>query len=115
MAATTPKKRHRSFSASKRTEELEPITFDLEGEEFTALPKIPGAYLLDFMAEAGDDGTAAAGAILPFIEKALGEDEWARFEKVINDPDIAVEIETLVEIVGYLVESYADSRPSEAS
>lgn len=115
MAATTPPaKRHRSFSAKKKADRG-PVTFDLEGQTFEAHKEIPGAVLLDFMATAGEDGTGTAAAIFPFFEEALLEDDYARFNTLIHDKDISIDMETLVEIVGYLVEEYADSRPTSAS
>ena len=115
MAATTPAKRHRSFSSKSREHDAVPLTFDLEGEEFEAHPQIPGAVLLDFVAAAGEDGTGTATAIYPFFEAALLPESNERFVKIIRDPEVLVDLETLVEIAAYLVEEYSDSRPSKAS
>lgn len=111
MATTTPKARHRSFSAKKQADKG-PLTFDLEGQKFEAHRQVPGAVLLDFMASAGEDGAGAAGAILPFFEDALIEEDYQRFAKLIKDPDVLIDMETLMEIIAYLIEEYADSRPS---
>lgn len=110
-ATTTPAKRHRSFSA-KTKKNLAPLGFSLEGQEFEAHPQVPGAVLLDFMAAAGDDGLGAAKAIFPFYEAALVPESYERFQVLVNDPEVSIDMETLMEIIGYLVEEYTDSRPS---
>lgn len=105
--------RHKSFKTKKKS--TEPVTFDLEDKEFTAVPSKPGALILDFIADAdSNDGGRAAGALVSFIVDSLIEEDKARFNELIRDPKISVEIETLAEICEYLVGEYA-SRPTEKS
>lgn len=113
MATTTPKPRHRSFH-SKRDENLAPLTFDLEEQNFEARPAIPGAVLLELVAHASDEGAESAGAIVGFFEKALVAESYERFNVLVNDPDVIISIETLVEILSWLIEEYT-SRPTSAS
>lgn len=108
MAAKTPAPRHRSFSV--KHEEQSPLTFDLEGQTFEARPAIPGAVLLDLVAVAGDEGAAGAGSIISFFEKALVPESYERFDVLIKDPEVLIGIETLVEILSWLIEEYT-SRP----
>lgn len=104
------KARHRSFSA-KRPENLAPLTFDLEGQTFEAHKAIPGAVLLDLVAHAGDEGGESAGAIVSFFEQALVPESHERFDALIKDPEAQIPLETLVEILTWLIEEYT-SRPT---
>lgn len=105
--------RHRDFS-SKRKKQSEPVTFTVEGQDFTAAKSIPGAVLLDFVADAdSNDGGRAAGALVQFIENVIVEDDRERFQKLIRDPDIDVDIELLAEICEWLVSEYA-ARPTDS-
>lgn len=109
-------KRHRSFSSKPKDGEktVEPPTFDLNGQEFTGRPRLPGAVVLNFIASADDEGGAVAKQLLGFFDAALVPESLDRFKAVINDPDEVVELETLSEIVGWLIEQYT-SRPTVAS
>lgn len=109
--------RHKSFSAGKRSKD--PVTFDIETEDtthsFSAVPAIPGARLLDFIADAdSDDGGKAAGAIIEFITDCVTDEDRERFSTVIRDPEISIEIETLAAIVEFLVGEYT-TRPTTGS
>lgn len=112
--ASVKKTRHKSFG-SPRNEELEPITFDLYDEEFTARPEIQGVELLRFSHNvASDDQEVVTGALLDFFKTVLLSESYKRLEKLWVDPDRIVPIEVLSDIVAFLVEEYT-SRPTEAS
>lgn len=101
-----------------------PVTFDLAGQDaaglgwtetFVAAPSIPGAMLLDFIADADSgDGGKAAQALVDFLAGVISPDDRDRFNELIRDPDKTVEIETLAEICEWLVGEYA-TRPTEPS
>lgn len=114
--------RHKSFKV-KEVEELEAVTFDIEykkdaknkSEEFTALPNQPGAVILDFISDADSgDGGRAAAALITFIDNALVDEDKERFNSIIRDPAINVDIEVLAAICEHLISEYA-SRPTEPS
>jgi len=91
------------------------VTFELDGEEFTAVPAIPGAKLLDFIADAdSDDGGRASQALIDFMESVIVPDDRERFSALIRDEDRVIEIELLAEICEWLVGEYA-ARPTESS
>lgn len=106
---TVAKKRHRSFSPKV---EGDPITFDLYDQTFTARPEIPGATILDF-ASAGQDGTTNVSAITDFFKSALLADDFVRFDALIHNPDTLVTMQTLTDIIEFLVEEYSGGRPLE--
>lgn len=105
------------ISTSKATEvELEPITFELiEGETFEAYPEVAGAVTLEFIAAtSGDDSAKTAQGILNYLEASMDAKNFKRFNAIIHSPDHKIKIETLSEIVSYLIEERT-SRPTEAS
>ena len=116
-------KRHRTFGSHNKKASKQPVTFELIGvdeegneysETFTARPKIPGIAVLEFAAAGtGDNGNASVAAIYNFYSIALPQEEYERFYAFAKDPKYDVELDDLVEIIGFLIEEYA-SRPTEA-
>lgn len=106
--------RSRSFG-SQSVEDIEPLDFSLHGETFNCRPRLQGAVILDFLSSGQDDsGAGTAAQILGIFPSALYPEDNARFEALIRDPDRIVELETLSEIVAFLIEAYT-SRPTVAS
>lgn len=106
--------RHRSFSddeAEGDENPLEPITFDLHNEKFTALPEIQGAALLDFVkgTQSGD-----SSVLLSFLEDAMEDDEWKRLDALLHSKTKITKVKKIRAIVEFLVEEYT-SRNSSAS
>jgi len=108
----------KSFAAPvAETEEtvVEPIEFDVAGETVEALGEVPGAVLLDFIANSGSDSSSdTASAINTYLKDSFDEENGKKFQKIIRDPKNKVKIEHLSEIVAHLVEERA-SRPTAAS
>lgn len=104
----------KSFSR-KETTPVEPIPFEIEGEEFEAYGQVPGAVLMDFIAESTqDDGGATARAIMGYLKSSMNAENYKRFDKLTRDPEKVIELQTLADIVAYLVEERT-SRPTESS
>jgi hypothetical protein len=94
----------------------EGISFKIHGEEFTCRTALQGKVLLNLVAKSGDTENpgAAAEVINDFFETVLVPESYERFDTLATDPDKIVDVETLSEIVGWLVEQYAErptSRP----
>lgn len=105
--------RHKDFSGGTSIEDFEPLSFTLNGETFNAVPAIQGSTLLEFVAAAdSDSGGAAAGALYSFFENCMEPDEYARFRALLKDPKIIIDMETIGEIAGWLVEEYT-TRPTK--
>jgi hypothetical protein len=105
--------RFKDFGAPDEGVKHEKVFFKLYGEEFECIPAIPGKTLLSFAQASGsEDGAESAKAINKFFEKVLTEESYVRFDKLAEDPNRLVTVETLAEIVGWIVETYAD-RPTE--
>lgn len=102
-------------SFSSKAKKAKPIPFELEGEEFEAYGAVSGAVLLEFIEATGSENPSeTARGLLGYLRQSMNAENLERFNKVIHDPEINVEMETLSEIVSYLVEERTN-RPTEAS
>lgn len=105
----------RKFATRKaKAQEETEIGFDLGETHYDCRPEIQGAVILEFIAAADNGNSGAAAQILPFFDEVLPEDELEKFKAQLKSKDEIIEMETLSEIVGYLIEEYTD-RPTEAS
>lgn len=91
----------------------EPLEFSLHGETFSCRPALQGKFLLELVKQsAGDDVGSSANAVTSFFAEVLLPESYERFQALTVDPDRIVSVETLSEIVGWLVGEYTD-RPTE--
>jgi len=106
--------RFKDFGAGVVGEAVEPLSFKLHGDEFKCVDQIQGKVLLDLVSESNnaDDPAAAARIINVFFSTVLLEDEYKRFNELLESKDKIVSVETLGEITAWLVEEYT-SRPTE--
>jgi hypothetical protein len=105
----------KDFGAGTSSEEKEQISFKLHGEEFTCRPEIQGKVLLELISKSGSENPADSAEIISkFFGIVLMPESYERFDVLTKDPDKIVSIETLGEIVGWLVETYTD-RPTTRS
>lgn len=108
--------RYKDFGRGSDTP-AEPLMFKIYDEEFSCRTQMQGKALLDLVAKssgAGENPAESAKVITDFFKMVLLPESHVRFEELTNDPDRVVEVETLGEIVGWLVEQYSDrptSRP----
>lgn len=103
----------KSFTSAKEKTEIEPIPFELEGENFEAYGQVPGAVLLDFIAaSSGEDSSGTAGAILDYLKSSMDKENFKRFDKLVRDPEKLIELSVLADIVSHLIEERT-SRPTE--
>lgn len=104
-------KRHKDFGAKQASTD-EPVTFTLDGEDFTCRPRVQGGLILKFVHDAdSDSGGKAAGALTWFIRKALVKDDRERFDTLLEDEDRLIDVETIGEVAAWLMEMYA-GRPT---
>lgn len=103
------KPRSKDFGTPVNMEELEPVDFTLYGETFNCYKQIHGVTLLRFVKEANsEEGERATSAMLDIFKRVMPEDEYERFETLCNDPDKVIPVETLGEIIGFLMEVYSE-------
>ncbi len=97
------------------TQVAEPIVFELAGKQLEAYGEVSGAVLLDFISNSGGDVPAeTAKAIMSYLKDSMDAENYKQFQAITRDPKKIIKIETLSEIVGYLIEERS-SRPTEAS
>jgi len=112
------KKRHKSFDIVN-LDEVEPLTFDLGGEEFTCYSEVQGKTVLDVlrMTTEGDEdsrGLLLLVSTLDFFKKVMPAEEHERLTKLMEDPQRIVPMSTMSAIMLWLVEEYSN-RPTEPS
>ena len=107
--------RHKDFGAPVDMDAMEPVAFDLYGETFNCYKQIHGVTLLRFVKQANsEEGAAAVEAMLGIFERVMPKAEYERFEELCNDDTKVVPVETLGDIIGWLMEIYAE-RPTKQS
>lgn len=107
--------RHKDFGRPVKVDELEPVSFDLYGETFNCYKQIHGVTLLTFVKRASsEEGSEATEAMLDIFKRVLPAEEYERFYALCDSPDTVVPVETLGEIISWLLEVYS-GRPTEQS
>ena len=90
----------------------EPISFRLHGEDFECVKNLQGNALLNMVAKASSgEATDAADTVRDIFSKALVEESYVRFVKLIDDPEKIVTVDALGQITAWLVEQYS-GRPT---
>lgn len=84
----------------------EPVSFDVDGEEFTAKGAMPSRPLLAMAAMSGDT-TKTQQMVEGFLERALLPESWARFTARMDSQETPITQPVLFEVFGYLMEHYA--------
>lgn len=94
----------------------EPLSFKLYGEEFNCHPAVQGKVLLNIVKDTdAEDPSAAARMMDNFFSTALLPESYEEFQKLLNDPEKIVTVETLSEITAWLVEQYSERPTKESS
>jgi hypothetical protein len=106
--------RFKDFGSGKTDlSKYEPLSFKLYDEEFKCVPAVQGKFLIDLVASAdSDDNSASLKIITQFFESVLTEESNIRFDKLISDKEKIVTVESLSEIVAWLMSEYTD-RPNQ--
>jgi hypothetical protein len=112
------KKRHKSFEVIN-PDDIEPLSFDLGGEEFTCYSEVQGKAVLDVLrvtTEGDEDsrGLLLLVSTLDFFEKVMPPEEHQRLTKLMEDPQRIVSMSTMTSIMSWLIEEYSN-RPTEPS
>jgi hypothetical protein len=90
----------------------EPLSFKLWEEEFHCVKRIQGRVMLELVESSNaDDPSASARTIRTFFKKVMLPESYERFDVLLGDQEKIVSVETLSEIVAWLIEQYGD-RPN---
>jgi hypothetical protein len=105
--------RFKDFGAGSADQQAEPLVFKLHNEEFHCRPQLQGKLLLNLVANTNsEDPVEAARTINKFFDYVLTADSKQPFNDLLEDPDRLVTVETLSEIVAWLIEEYT-ARPNQ--
>lgn len=108
------KNRFKDFGKGKDSGTAEAIFFNLHGQEFEAVPQIQGSVMLNLVAEnASEDAGATARVISSFFSKVLTDESYTRFDSLIHSKTEIVSVETLSDIVAWLIEEYTNRPEAE--
>ena len=103
----------KDFGAGKLDENAQPISFKLHGEDFNCKSQMQGRNLLKLVSSANaDDPVESAKAVNNFFDMVLLKEDLVRFNTLLEDDEKIVTVETLAEIVSWLMEQYTN-RPEE--
>jgi hypothetical protein len=106
--------RFKDFGAGVGKASKLPLSFKLHGEDFECVPAIQGRVMLQLIKTSnGDDGAATAGVIDGFFGHVLKDESKVRFDALLEDKEKIVTVETLSEIVAWLIEEYSDRPESQ--
>lgn len=104
--------RYKDFGVGQIAEK-EPIIFKLHDEEFTCIPIIQGKTLMDLVTRAqSEDPVEAMAVVGKFFDKILVDESLDRFNNLLEDKDRIVTMETLADVISWLVEEYS-ARPNQ--
>jgi len=107
--------RFKDFGAPNAGVKQEKLSFKIYDEDFECISVLPGKTLLSFAElSSSENGAESAKAINVFFKKVLTKESYARFDALTEDPDRLVTVETLAEIVNWIIEAYTD-RPTQGS
>lgn len=107
--------RFKDFGNGGDSGEREPISFKLWGEEFHCVPVIQGKILLEIVSDSTSEDPAKSALVMEkFFTAVLKPESKKAFDAILSDQERITSLETLSEIVGWLMEEYSN-RPSERS
>jgi hypothetical protein len=105
--------RFKDFGSGADSADIEPLAFKLHGEDFFCRPQLQGKILLNLVANTNsDDPVEAARTINKFFDFVLTNESKEPFNNLLEDPDRMVSVDTLSEIVTWLIEEYT-ARPNQ--
>jgi len=94
-------------------QEAAPVSFKLHDETFDCSAQLQGRVMLNLVADSNDeDPVKVASTINNFFGYVLLPESKVRFDNLLEDPERIVTVETLSEIVTWLIEEYT-GRPNQ--
>jgi len=103
---------HKVFAVAQAKD---PVSFDLEGVKFYCRPRMAAGVILAIGANSEDESESSIKTIRMFFATALEPDSLDLFNEMINDPNKAIPLSTLMEIINWLSEVYTARPTGETS
>lgn len=101
--------RFKDFGSGSADAPKEPLSFKLFEEEFHCATEIQGKTLLNIISNSSlDDPIKSSQTVVKFFETVLLDESLDRFNALLESKDKIVTVETLSEIVAWLMEEYTD-------
>lgn len=95
------------------SQEVEPLSFKLHDEEFHCVPQMQGQVLLELVSNAdSEDPVKSAMLMGDFFKNVLKDESYERFDALLRDKERIVSVDTIAEIISWLMESYTN-RPNQ--
>jgi hypothetical protein len=105
--------RYKDFGSGASVGDKEAIVFKIHGEEFTCIPVLQGKVLMDMVTKSQSESSVEALSVIStFFSKILVDESLERFNALLEDKERIVTMETLGEIIAWLVEEYS-GRPNQ--
>lgn len=106
--------RFKDFGTGTGVNNDEPLIFKLHGEEFKCYSQLQGKTMLNLIEESESGDTAAGIKLMStFFKVALEPESYERFDALTTDPNKIVTMETLSEIIAWLMGSYSGRPESQ--
>jgi hypothetical protein len=94
--------------------DAEPISFKLFDEEFHCVKALQGKVMIDLVAKSQSDNPAEQGqTVVKFFDSVLEDESLGRFNSLLDDKNRVVSVETLGEIIAWLMEQYGNRPESQ--
>jgi hypothetical protein len=107
--------RFKDFGNGGDAGERTPISFKLWDTEFHCVPVLQGKLLLEIVSDSTSDDVSKSSQVMEkFFHAVLKPESKKEFDIVLSDPDKITSLDTLGEIVAWLMEEYSN-RPKEQS
>lgn len=101
--------RFKDFGSGSSDDVKDPLSFKLYDEEFHCATQIQGKTLLSIISDSSlDDPIKSSKTVVKFFETVLLNESLERFNILLEDKEKIVTVETLAEIVAWLMEEYTN-------
>ncbi len=108
-----------SAAPPKRVKFILRTTHNLTGEKTDHAFDVPGRmsagaqlWLAQFAPDEHGKSIADAGIIMGFFQRVMSRDDFLRFARVVDDPEVSVELQYLGALLDFVVEEITGRRPT---
>ena len=108
--------RRKKFSTYTDKGSDDVVILDINDREFKCKSRIPGIVLMRWVSKLDmEDPAAAAGAVEELLRAAIAPDDQDDFFEYVEDPANNVDLQTLSQMAGWLVEQFTGNPTQQSS